>query len=233
MIVGDAVLIWRTWAVYRGRILAILMPCILLLASFVFTLIDISCVTHNGSLPDSEKICFKAALVGWALSVGTNVTCTVLVGFKAWQHRKATRELNLPGKLHRNPTERILLTFVDSGLVYSLLWLTQVVLYIRFTLDSPWLYVSAVLMAMGDQIAGMYPTLVIVVVNFQPPIWEEKRSGDGASITPLPWNDKRSGYINTSSTHPEVGCHLDTVIDVTIENPIAYRDVKWPPFEDV
>jgi hypothetical protein len=34
MIVGDAVLIWRTWAVYRGRILAILMPCILLLASF-------------------------------------------------------------------------------------------------------------------------------------------------------------------------------------------------------
>jgi hypothetical protein len=88
-------------------------------------------------------------------------------------------------------------------------------------------------MAMGDQIAGMYPTLVIVVVNFQPPIWEEKRSGDGASITPLPWNVKRSGYTNTSGTHPEVGCHLDTVIDVTIENSIAYRNVKWPPFEDV
>lgn len=34
MIIGDAVVIWRTWAVYQGRMLAILMPCILLLVSF-------------------------------------------------------------------------------------------------------------------------------------------------------------------------------------------------------
>jgi hypothetical protein len=34
MFIGDAVVIWRTWVVYQGKILAILMPCILLLVSF-------------------------------------------------------------------------------------------------------------------------------------------------------------------------------------------------------
>ncbi|KAJ7709067.1 hypothetical protein B0H14DRAFT_3023690, partial [Mycena olivaceomarginata] len=172
MIVGDAVLIWRTWVVYQGRILAIFLPCMLLLASFVFTLVDITCAAYDGPLPGGEQICPKAAMVAWALSFGTNVTCTTLVGFKAWRHRKMTRELNLPGKPHGIATERILLTFVDSGFIYSLLWLSQVIAYVGFTRDSPWMYVDEVLVAMGDQIAGMYPTLVIVIVNFQRPIWE-------------------------------------------------------------
>jgi hypothetical protein len=34
MIVGDSVVIWRTWAIYEHRILAILMPCVLALVSF-------------------------------------------------------------------------------------------------------------------------------------------------------------------------------------------------------
>jgi hypothetical protein len=101
MMIADTVVIWRTWVVYHGRILAISIPCILLLASFgqllfvhigghhqhslsVFTLVDIICYTHHGSLPGGEKICPKAAILGWALSVGTNVICTILVGFKVW-----------------------------------------------------------------------------------------------------------------------------------------------------
>ncbi|KAJ7835452.1 hypothetical protein B0H14DRAFT_3871062 [Mycena olivaceomarginata] len=231
MMISDAVVMWRTWIVYQGRILAISIPCILLLASFVFTLVDIICYTHHGSLPGGEKICPKAAILGWALSVGTNVICTILVGFKVWRHRKRTRELNLPGNPHRIATERIILTFVDSGFIYGLLWLTQVIAFVKFTRDSPWQYVYEVLVSMGDQITGMYPTLVIVVVNFQPPIWEENRFAisNDASFTPLPWNVKRSGY--TSSTHPGVGRHLDTVIDISRENCIASQNVKWPPSE--
>ncbi|KAJ7886131.1 hypothetical protein B0H14DRAFT_2697747 [Mycena olivaceomarginata] len=231
MFIGDAVVIWRTWVVYQGKILAILIPCILLLASFVFTLIDITCLAYDGPFPGGEQICPKAAILGWALSVGTNVTCTILVGFKAWQHRKRTRELNQLGKPHRISTERMLLTFVDSGLIYSLLWLTQVIAYINFTRDSPWMYVNQVLVAMGDQISGMYPTLVIVVVNLQRPIWEGRPSAisNGAPFATSPWNVKRAGSTNTYSTH--IGAN--TVIDITRENSMANRNVKWPPFEDI
>jgi hypothetical protein len=87
---------------------------------------------------------------------------------------------------------------------------------------------------MGDQITGMYPTLVIVVVNFQSPIWDEEKRfaiSNDASFTPLPWNVKRSGYTNTPKTHPGVGRHLDTVIDISRENCIASQNVKWPPSE--
>ncbi|KAJ7367578.1 hypothetical protein DFH08DRAFT_676622 [Mycena albidolilacea] len=230
MIVGDTVLIWRTWVVYQGRILAIFLPCILLLASFVFTLVDITCNADHGPLPGAKQICPKASILGWALSVGTNVTCTILVGFKAW-YVHIFAKLNLSGKPHIIATEKILLTFVDSGLIYSLLWLTQVIAYINFTRDSPWMYVYQVLVAMGDQISGMYPTLVIVVVNFQRPIWEGRPSAisNGAPFATSPWNVKRAGSTYTYSTH--IGAN--TVIDITRENSMANRNVKWPPFEDV
>ncbi|KAJ7367598.1 hypothetical protein DFH08DRAFT_677236 [Mycena albidolilacea] len=229
MIIGDAVLIWRTWVVYQGRILAIFLPCILLLVSFVFTLIDITCLAYDGPLPGVEQICPKAAILAWALSVGTNVTCTILVGFKAW-HVDIFAELNLPGKPHRIATEKILLTFVDSGFIYSLLWLSQVIGYLNYTRDSPWQYVYEVLVSMGYQITGIYPTLVIVIVNFQRPIWEETRSftsSNGVPFATLPWNAKQSGSTDTSSAHNRVD------LDITRENSMASRSVKWSPFEDV
>jgi hypothetical protein len=34
MIIGDVVVVWRTWAIYQRRIWAILMPSTLLLVSF-------------------------------------------------------------------------------------------------------------------------------------------------------------------------------------------------------
>ncbi|KAJ7367568.1 hypothetical protein DFH08DRAFT_725571, partial [Mycena albidolilacea] len=173
MIIGDGVVIWRTWAVYQGRILAISMPCILLLVSFVFTLIDVTCGSYDGPLPGGEQICPQAAKTSWAFSVGTNVTCTILVGFKAWQHRKMMRELNLPGKSRRMSAEKIISLLVESGFIYSLLWLSQVIAYIdEIPRSSPWYFVYQAFVAMGDQIAGMYPTLIIVIVNFQRTIWD-------------------------------------------------------------
>jgi hypothetical protein len=115
-------------------------------------------------------------------------------------------------------------------MLFSEFQLSQVIAYVGFTRDSPWMYVDEVLVAMGDQIAGMYPTLVIVIVNFQRPIWEETRSftsSNGAPFATLPWNVKQSGSADTSSAHNRVD------LDITRENSMASRSVKWPPFEDV
>ncbi|KAJ7822516.1 hypothetical protein B0H14DRAFT_2370691, partial [Mycena olivaceomarginata] len=171
-IIGDGVVIWRTWAIYQRRLLAILMPSILLFVLFrepvkflrwlVFAVLDTIC--FNGTLPGGEKICPWSALVVWALSVATNITCTILIAFKAWYHRKMMREFNLSAPHSRTSTERILSLLVESGFIYTLLW---VIVCLNFSRASPLMYAYVVLSPMGNQIAGMYPTIIIVIVNFR------------------------------------------------------------------
>ncbi|KAF8191015.1 hypothetical protein K438DRAFT_2018445 [Mycena galopus ATCC 62051] len=173
MIIGDSVVIWRTWAIYGQRMLAIAIPCILLLVSFVFNLIDIVCASYDGPLPGGEIICPVAARTGWAFSAATNIVCTILVALKAWQHRKIIRALNLQGKPQAILTEHILVLLVESGFIYGLLWLAQIIAYLPFPDSSPLWWVYEIIAPSGDQIAGMYPTLIIVVVNFKRTMWDE------------------------------------------------------------
>jgi hypothetical protein len=121
VVIGDSVVIWRTWAVYQRRLLAILVPRILLLVLFgepikfircamarwslieSFAVFDIfDTIGTNGTLPGGEQICPWTSLVVWGLSVVTNVTYTILIGFKAWYAHishfpKHDNDVNSPG----------------------------------------------------------------------------------------------------------------------------------------
>ncbi|KAJ7104670.1 hypothetical protein C8R44DRAFT_987874 [Mycena epipterygia] len=224
-IVADAVVVWRTWAVYQGRILAIVAPCVLLLAAFVFALIDVTFSLYQGSkpLPGAATIYLKSQILVWAFSLATNILCTVLIGFKAWQHRKTMKELSLGVKYHGMSTENVLSLLVESGFIYSFLWGTQIIGYLDFGLDSPWNFISQVVVRIGRQITGMYPTLIIVIVNFKRTIWEEypiTTLGHGShSLT------GRSGAARTD-TRPEVGIHLDTVSEAMRRDSGIYRRDK-------
>jgi hypothetical protein len=79
---------------------------------------------------------------------------------------------------------------------------------------------------MGNQIAGMYPTLIIVIVNFQRTIWEEgpSRISNGASVNTLPWSVKQPGPIDTFGTQGGVDVHLETV-EITREKRLASEDI--------
>ncbi|KAF7330962.1 hypothetical protein MVEN_02436100 [Mycena venus] len=215
MIIGDGVVIWRTWAVYQRRIAAILIPSILLLASFVFAIIGITCSSYTGSgvLPGAERICPSASLIVWSFCVGANTTCTVLIGFKAWQHHKMMKGLNIIWKSTRMSTEKILLLLVESGFIYLLLWLCQVLAYINLDRTSPWWWVFSVSGPMGAQIAGMYPTLIIVIINFHRTIWEDSTWDSTSTIgnldgvdsnTTLEW-ENRPGPRPTDTFNTEHG----------------------------
>ncbi|KAJ7203677.1 hypothetical protein B0H12DRAFT_1243734 [Mycena haematopus] len=237
MIIGDSVVIWRTWAVHQRRTLSIVMPGILLLMSFVFGLIDITCNSYNGAapLPGAAGACPHGALIGWAFSVGTNITCTILIGLKAWQHRRMMRELGLPNKPRRMSSEKILALLVESGSIYSLLWITQVVAYLDFTRADPRFYAWTVLKAMGNQMAGMYPTLIIVIVNFQRTFWEEESSTAISNSIRWAANTTRSGTTYTSGTRRgDDAVHLQSVIDITREESVGNAGSKHqsPPSED-
>ncbi|KAJ7161137.1 hypothetical protein C8R46DRAFT_1353761 [Mycena filopes] len=180
MIVGDSVVIWRAWVLCQGPgRWVVSIPCLMLLMSFIFSVVDITCLTGAGwsvrsSVAGGGAVCAHAELISWAFSLVTNAACTILIGFKAWQHRRAMRALQINSR--RMSTERVLSLLVESGFIYCLFWLTQYILFVDISRDSPMVYVYELFSSMGDQISGMYPTLIIVIVNLHHTIWEESSS---------------------------------------------------------
>ncbi|KAF7377316.1 hypothetical protein MSAN_00152200 [Mycena sanguinolenta] len=233
MIVADAVVLWRTWVIYQGRIRVIAMPCILLLVAFIFALVDITCYVAEGQLVDATCRLPSGILV-WTFSVGTNIMCTSLIGWKAWHHRKVMKELNVYGKYHGMSTENILSLLVESGFIYSVLWLIQITGYLRFERFSPSYYFVQVLKGLGPQMTGLYPTLIIVIVNFKRTIWEEQplTVGDRTFSHSLQWAVDTNGTRATRNLDfgPEVGIPLETVSEV------MHGDCeidKRPPIEEI
>ncbi|KAJ6460221.1 hypothetical protein C8R45DRAFT_1221105 [Mycena sanguinolenta] len=223
MIIGDSVVIWRTWVVHMHRVLAISMPAILLFMSLTFGLIDLGCVSYeekSGSLP---AFCTYPPIgfIGWAFSVATNITCTILIGLKARQHRKITRQLDPTARSHRMSADKILSLLVESGAIYTVLWLTQVTSYIGFPPNSPVWYLWAVLRPIGNQMAGLYPTLIIVIVNFRQTFWDDDEPAT-IHIDSLLWapNSNRSRMTNTVNTQRRgTSVHIQSVINITSEEP--------------
>jgi hypothetical protein len=67
----------------------------------------------------------------------------------------------------RSPSERLLVFLVESGFVYCLFWLTQLVLFFPPSRASGSIWAWEVLAPLGNQISGLYPTIIIVVVKLQ------------------------------------------------------------------
>ncbi|KAJ7726822.1 hypothetical protein DFH07DRAFT_234745 [Mycena maculata] len=222
MVVGDSVVIWRAWVLYERTLWVVSIPCFLLLMSFIFNVIDLTCLTGAGfsnqsTVAGGAGVCTHAELISWAFSLVTNVACTMLIGFKAWQHRRSTRALSLVGDPRRISTNKILSILVESGFVYCLFWLTQLILFFNVSRDSPVIYVWMLFSSMGDQISGMYPTLIIVIVNLHQTLWDERSSltTKGVSVSTVQWsaNSKRAAPTDTFVSQRAVDVHLGTNIE--------------------
>ncbi|KAJ7447320.1 hypothetical protein B0H11DRAFT_2199204 [Mycena galericulata] len=220
MVIGDSVIIWRAWVLHQRTIWVVSIPCLMLLMSFIFSVIDIICLTDAGWADSGESaiaggggICGHAELTAWAFSLLTNIICTT-------QHRKSMKSLNILGNPRRMSTDKILSILVESGFVYCLFLLTQLILFFDVPRDTPLIYVYLMFAGMGDQISGMYPTLIIVIVNLHHTIWEEESASSrtrprgtlNTSTIQFASASKRSGSgpTETTLTQRSVNVHLDT-----------------------
>ncbi|KAJ7493494.1 hypothetical protein FB451DRAFT_1020706 [Mycena latifolia] len=240
MVVGDSVVIWRAWVLYQRTLWVVSIPCLMLLMSFIFTVIDITCLTgagwsHQSAIAGGGPVCAHAELMSWAFSFVTNATCTILIGFKAWCHRRTMRSLNIMGNNRRMPTDKILSVLVESGFIYCFFWLTQLILFFDISRDMPVIYVYELFSSMGDQISGMYPTLIIVIVNLHQTIWEpaSSQATTGAATSTVQWaaGSTRSGPTGTLFSQRGVNVHIETETNGEIK--MGDMGLKRPAFEDV
>ncbi|KAJ6537712.1 hypothetical protein B0H19DRAFT_1316442 [Mycena capillaripes] len=236
MLVGDSVVVWRAWVIHQRMRWVVLIPCTMLLLSLIFCIIDLICLTTVGwntqpSLAKGGVVCAHAELMSWAFSLATNATCTILIGYQAWQYRRSMRLLNIVEN-RRMSAAKLLLILVESGFVYCLFWLTQLITLINIGTDrrKPIIYVYELLDSMGDQIPGMYPTLIIVIVNLQQTIWDTQNTA--GVVSNLQFSGQTRPTVITLSQQRDSDIHLDSMGEVESREGIRRHHIKTSASQD-
>ncbi|KAL0579211.1 hypothetical protein V5O48_002773 [Marasmius crinis-equi] len=111
----------------------------------------------------------------YALSMATNVAGTAAIGYKAWIHRCVLRKYLTTAGHHR--IQRILVLLMESGMVYTILWILQLINFVPSISESfPGQLTQQVLTSISVQLVGIYPTVVIILVYMQRSLWDSSGS---------------------------------------------------------
>ncbi|KAJ7591745.1 hypothetical protein C8J56DRAFT_754079, partial [Mycena floridula] len=177
-ILSDAVVVWRAWTLWpkHRTIQVILIVC--MLASIGVSEKQVGCILLIylvGKGPPVGSGPFRL-LVTLAPLI-TNITATILMSVKAWyvesnwshdlikdyNYRQYRRDLSTLGRTNNGLVKKILFFLVESGFVYCIIWVSHVasrcwVVFQTFTAIMSGMYIS---------LAGMYPTIVIIIVAME------------------------------------------------------------------
>ncbi|PIL36318.1 hypothetical protein GSI_00006 [Ganoderma sinense ZZ0214-1] len=142
-----------------------------LLVTFSMGLVDIehTCIPDSGGIASLRTVNagflysnFSYGVAASALSFGTNLWATLLVGYKALASRRFTRKHAIAGSLGLQ-TEHVLLLLVESGAFYCAVWAVVIVWQIgEYVAADASAGVSSFWVVYGDMIAG---ALVPVIVS--------------------------------------------------------------------
>ncbi|KAF5391004.1 hypothetical protein D9757_004037 [Collybiopsis confluens] len=102
-------------------------------------------------------------VIALTCSVLINVWATGMVALRAWHCRNGIR-LHLASSDRRSYTESVLTLFVESGIIYTVLWIGKNVIIIPGVADTS--YTNYAIFTM-NQAVGMYPTVILVLVALQ------------------------------------------------------------------
>ncbi|KAJ7575380.1 hypothetical protein C8J56DRAFT_976085, partial [Mycena floridula] len=116
LIFGDGIVVWRAWAIWDGRHSVIILPALTLLGTFALFLAHNILTTMTLISPDlySGQVA-SLFIAGAIMSIVTNLMAIILIGLKAYQHRKFMKNTIGSG---RSAAGKVLMFLTESGIVY-------------------------------------------------------------------------------------------------------------------
>ncbi|EIM89807.1 uncharacterized protein STEHIDRAFT_137465 [Stereum hirsutum FP-91666 SS1] len=180
-VVGDSVVTWRACSLWNYQKRVVLPFVISLVACTVTAFVYVGCVADNDwNYLKRPASCQNMETASFYLSLAINGLATFAIAFKAWQFRKDIRNFNPgPGRSNERArrwtfSERIILLLIESGMIYLAIWLSKLYTYIRSpsTGTLPGEFAVSVLNSMGNQVVGLYPTIIIVLVHQKRTLWD-------------------------------------------------------------
>ncbi|PBL02981.1 hypothetical protein ARMGADRAFT_1024102 [Armillaria gallica] len=181
-VLTDGVVVWRAWVICRNEYRkSLILPLVFLCLTFLSVLVTIGLRVAITILNDTQQIVIAhrgidRALDGLqvanlVLSLLTNIFSTSIIGIKAWRHRHwVTSELQLKRK-NITTAERVLGLLAESGIIYCLSGLMlsslSLVALIATVIRLPDGTLGDVYTPVNVQFAGIYPAIVLLLVNRQ------------------------------------------------------------------
>ncbi|VDB98898.1 unnamed protein product [Peniophora sp. CBMAI 1063] len=183
---SDIVVLWRVCAVWDRKRSILRLSAALIIATIGLNLVNIidTAILHTSwgtpGSTDYENIVeiYGQSPVGLAavfMSLASNICATTLVGFKVWLHRRQMSEF-AQSHGRRSLTIRVMELLVDSGVVYTAIWVLYCTSYFkRITVDYVYeavgdgivfSFASTVdhLNAAMAQITSIYPLSIFILV---------------------------------------------------------------------
>ncbi|PBL02978.1 hypothetical protein ARMGADRAFT_955675 [Armillaria gallica] len=174
-VLTDGVVVWRAWVICQNEYRkSLILPLVFLCLTFLSVLVTIGLRIAETVLDDTQHIVIAhrgidRALDGLqvanlVLSLLTNIFSTSIIGIKAWHHRHwVTSELQLKRK-NITTAERVFALLVESGIIYCL---SGLVVLIATVIKLPDGTLGDVYTPVNVQFAGIYPAIVLLLVNRQ------------------------------------------------------------------
>ncbi|KAK1235412.1 hypothetical protein PQX77_001368 [Marasmius sp. AFHP31] len=177
VVIGDFVVVWRAWALWSENRKVIIVPVLLLSGSAASMLSFLGCFVHHGWLLPVPLTCSAFDISTYVLSMATNVASTAAIAYKVWIHRRVVKKYFITNSYGMG-AEKALVLLMESGMIYSLLWILQLISFIPSVGETHSGQITRqVFNSISVQLVGIYPTLVILLVYLQRSLWDPSGSG--------------------------------------------------------
>lgn len=168
-ILSDCIVLWRASVLWQGSKRKMIIPfCLLLGCGIAVAIILADC---DRSSYKANAFCIGTKYIGLGLSLSVNMLATILIGITAWRHRRFIMN-TLEHSSRRTQVEKILILLIESSVLYCLAF---VMLIVCSSIRLPsGLVVSQYMWPISTHIAGIYPTILLLLVAFKRTIWDSR-----------------------------------------------------------
>ncbi|KAI0027379.1 hypothetical protein K488DRAFT_90920 [Vararia minispora EC-137] len=225
IIVGDGIVLWRMCVVWsRNKIVVWISGVLVFLTAgfyIVFAIVQV--------VPESMRMlpASSTAIVGpiaFCLSFASNALATGMIAYKFWQNRTHIRE-ELRSRSRRSAAEGGLILLIESGVLYVVLWAFYFATSFRAGMLGA--FGAALELAM-QQLTGLYPTLLVVIIAFQKSkIDRHARPRPPVIVTDLSekWPGARAGRLSPRLVTPRPPPQSPVSV-ILIGNPSLHDTVQ-------
>ncbi|KAL1669047.1 hypothetical protein GGF50DRAFT_110800 [Schizophyllum commune] len=160
-LVSDAVVVWRAYILWSDSLVAKGILLFFLTGTLGSTLAQLIYLY----MPSSPLVDYHIAIqsdVKLAFLLATNVVATVLVGVKFWYYRR-----DIKGALglftRKSQVEKVLVLLLEPGITYCAIWIAYTIIWTDAEKLNISYYTSDTFGSAIHNIAGIYPTFVVLV----------------------------------------------------------------------
>ncbi|ESK87814.1 hypothetical protein Moror_15341 [Moniliophthora roreri MCA 2997] len=172
-LIGDCIVFWRAWVLWRYKRKMVYLPGILLLCSGASAVSFIGCFAKQDS--SMLEKCEPLEILAIAFTNVTNIATTASIWYYTWLHWRAVRGYIDAGNRQAR-SEKVLVLVLESGIIYTAITIISGILLILTdhlcNRSFAWRLAAAIIDVLAASIVSIYPTLLIAVIFLHRSVWD-------------------------------------------------------------